>query len=67
MIVVLVLAVDLRTRVEQEIEHVTAFGFDRDMQRLRVTAPIGVRADRVGEVRVGGKHRANVGDLAIAD
>ena len=66
MIVLIVGPVDVGSGLEQELEHVAPFGFDRDVQRLRAAAPERMRADCVDHLRRCRKDAADFVDLTRA-
>ena len=51
MLVEPVFAIDVRTRSQQQIEHVVPRSFDRDVQRLRPPAPVRMRANGIHDRR----------------
>ena len=66
-IIFAVAAVRIGARVEQQSDHVPALRLDRDVERLRPSAPIGMRADSICQPRIGGEQVTHQMSVAVAD
>ena len=67
MLVLAIGAVHVRSCLEQQIEHVAALRFDRDVQRLGAPTPERMRADHIDHLRRRRENSADLVDLPRAN